>query len=192
MLILASASPRRRELIARLGIPYTTCVSNADERVCGLLGPEELVKTLSRRKAEGVPAPRDGDLVLGVDTVVALDGRILGKPRDEEDARKMLRALSGRTHEVYSGFTVLGRGISFTDAVRTSVRFASLSDDEIDRYVASGEPMDKAGAYGIQGLGGLFVQGISGDYYNVVGLPIRRIYEVLTDRFGVKIDGNIS
>ncbi|MBQ9468152.1 MAG: septum formation inhibitor Maf [Clostridia bacterium] len=190
MLYLASTSPRRRELIARLGVDCTYCASDADERVCGLLPPEELVKTLSRRKAEGARAPREGNIILGVDTVVALDGRILGKPKDDADAKRMLHALSGRTHEVYSGFTLIGGGKTHSESVCTSVRFAELTEREIDRYVASGEPRDKAGAYGIQGLGGMLVTGISGDYYNVVGLPLRRIYEVLRDEYGVCADEN--
>ena len=187
MLILASSSPRRKELVARLGVPYEICPSNADEHVCALLAPAELVKALSRRKAEEVASRRPDGLVLGVDTVVALDGRILGKPKDERDAKEMLRLLSGRTHEVYSGFTLIGSGKVYSESVCTTVRFASLSDEEIERYIASGEPADKAGAYGIQGLGGLFVRGIAGDYYNVVGFPLQSIYEALKKEFGAEL-----
>ena len=185
MLVLASASPRRRELIARLGVDYTFAVSGADERLCPTLRPEEYVIELSRRKAESVAARYPDDLILGVDTVVVLDGAILGKPRDKEDARRMLRALSGRSHEVCSGYTLRSHDKSVSRSVSTTVRFAPLSDREIDRYILSGEPMDKAGAYGIQGLGGLFVTGISGDYYNVVGLPLNDIYGALKTEFGV-------
>lgn len=185
MLILASKSPRRRELIARLGVPYEVCASDADESVCGLLAPDEYVKTLALRKAQAAANTHPGDVVLGVDTVVVLDGRILGKPQNICDAAQMLRALSGRSHEVFSGFALIGDGKVYSESVRTTVRFAALSDEEIARYVASGEPMDKAGAYGIQGEGALLVEGISGDYYNVVGLPLQRIYAVLKSDFGV-------
>ena len=120
-----------------------------------------------------------------VDTVVSIDGRILGKPKDKADARQMLRLLSGRTHTVYSGFTLIGQGQTSTESVATNVAFASMSEREIENYIASGEPTDKAGAYGIQGQGGLFVTGIEGDYYTVVGLPLQRIYIALRDVFGV-------
>ena len=183
MLILASASPRRKELIARLGVPFEVVVSGADEELCRLLRPEELVKELSRRKAEAVHRLRPDDLVLGADTVVVLDGRILGKPRDRKDAREMLRALSGRSHEVCSGVTLISREKTVCESVTTTVRFAALDEEEIDAYIDSGEPADKAGAYGIQGLGGRFVTGISGDYYNVVGLPLQRVYTLLRKEF---------
>ena len=185
MLVLASQSPRRRELIARLGLPYEVQTSNADESVCGLLRPLELVIELSRRKAEAVAKERPEDLVLGVDTVVVLDGRILGKPKDADDARSMLHLLSGRSHEVCSGFTLISRDKTYSECVSTTVRFAVLTQREIEEYVASGEPLDKAGAYGIQGLGGLFVTGIVGDYYNVVGFPLNAIYDALKNRYGV-------
>ena len=185
MLILASASPRRRELIARLGIPFEICVSDADESLTAPLPPDETVKELSKRKAAAVAKMRPDDLVLGVDTVVSIDGRILGKPKDKADARQMLRLLSGRTHTVYSGFTLIGQGKTYTESVATNVAFASMSEREIENYIASGEPTDKAGAYGIQGQGGLFVTGIEGDYYTVVGLPLQRIYIALRDVFGV-------
>jgi len=185
MLVLASASPRRRELIARLGLPYEVQTSNADESVCRLLRPEELVIELARRKAEAVAATRPDDLVLGVDTIVVLDGRVLGKPRDEADARRMLHLLSGKSHEVRSGFALIFRDKVYTECVTTTVRFAQLTDAEIEEYVKSGEPGDKAGAYGIQGRGGLFVSGIVGDYYNVVGFPLNAIYNALKSEFGV-------
>lgn len=186
MLILASASPRRKELIAHLGIPFEICVSDADERLENPLSPDETVKELSKRKAEAVAAARPDDIVLGVDTVVSIDGQILGKPKDEEDARYMLRLLSGRTHTVYSGFTLIGQGKTYTESVATNVTFASLSEDEIEGYIASGEPMDKAGAYGVQGLGGRYVIGVEGDYHSVVGLPLQRIYIALRDIYGVE------
>ena len=186
MLILASSSPRRKELTARLGLPFEVCVSDVDERVCGLTAPDELVRELSLRKARAAAETHPFDIVLGADTVVAIDGRILGKPANEKDAAAMLRLLSGRSHDVYSGFTLIGNGRTYTESVCTTVRFKELTDGEIEAYIATGEPTDKAGAYGIQGRGGLFVTGISGDYYNVVGLPLNGVYTALKDIFGVK------
>ena len=180
------ARARRKELIAHLGIPFEICVSDADERLDGPLSPAETVKELSKRKAKAVAATHPDDIILGVDTVVSIDGRILGKPKDTEDARAMLRLLSGRTHTVYSGFTLTGKAGTYSESVATRVTFAQMSDLEIESYIASREPMDKAGAYGIQGLGGRYVIGMEGDYHSVVGLPLQRIYIALRDRYGVE------
>ena len=189
MLILASKSPRREELIARLGIKYAICPGNADETLTSVLPPDETVKVLSRRKAEAVFATHPDDLVLGVDTVVYCDGTILGKPATQAVAKEMLRSLSGKTHTVYSGFTLLSKEKCYSEAVATEVTFAPLSDAEIARYVASGDSMDKAGAYGIQGQAGLFVEKIHGDYNSVVGLPLAAVYAALKREFEVDFNG---
>ena len=184
-IILASQSPRRRELLGQVGLTFEIVSPEVDEAQYGGLPPRELVQTLSRAKAldaaRRVPA---GSLVLGADTVVVLDGQTLGKPDGPEGARAMLTALSGRTHEVWTGFTLCRDGEVHTEAVATEVTFRALAPEEIDRYVATGEPMDKAGAYGIQGRGALLVAQIRGDYSNVVGLPLCAVGQALR-RFGV-------
>ncbi len=184
-IILASQSPRRRELLGQVGLTFEIVSPEVDEAQYGGLPPRELVQTLSRAKAldaaRRVPA---GSLVLGADTVVVLDGQALGKPDGPEGARAMLTALSGRTHEVWTGFTLCRDGEVHTEAVATEVTFRALAPEEIDRYVATGEPLDKAGAYGIQGRGALLVAQIRGDYSNVVGLPLCAVGQALR-RFGV-------
>lgn len=173
--ILASASPRRRELLEMLRTPQLEIVpARGEELPHPGLPPAELVRELSRAKAEEVAhrCAGPGDLVIGADTVVALDGAVLGKPRDPEDACRMLRALSGRAHRVYTGVTVIRDGRSLSCAEETAVHFRALDEDEIRRYVATGEPLDKAGAYGAQGLASLFVERLEGDFFNVMGLPL--------------------
>ena len=187
-IILASNSPRRRELLAQIGIRDFQILSpDVDETVEPGLSPARMVETLSLRKAQAA-AGRAGaeDLIIAADTVVALDGRVLGKPRDQEDAFAMLSALSGREHRVYTGVTVLRGGQAATEHEETAVAFRALTPEEIRDYIATGEPMDKAGAYGIQGVGALLVQGIRGDYCNVVGLPLFRLGRMLSG-FGVKL-----
>ena len=187
-IILASNSPRRRELLAQIGIRDFQILSpDVDETVEPGLSPARMVEALSLRKAQAA-AGRAGadDLIIAADTVVALDGRVLGKPRDQEDAFAMLSALSGREHRVYTGVTVLRGGQAATEHEETAVAFRALSPEEIRDYIATGEPMDKAGAYGIQGVGALLVQGIRGDYCNVVGLPVFRLGRMLSG-FGVKL-----
>ncbi len=181
--ILASASPRRRELLGQIGINFRIQVSEADEEI-EVLNPDEMVRELSARKAEAVMtqlAQKEGSLVIGADTVVSCDGVILGKPVDAEDAKRMLRLLSGRSHEVYTGVTLLygeeSRRHTFYE--RTAVHFAPMTEREIEDYVATGDPMDKAGAYGIQGICARYITGIEGDYNNVVGLPVGRLYQEL-------------
>ena len=183
-LILASASPRRKELMQLLDYEFEVCPSGCEE-VCASHDPETYVKELSKAKAEDIAKSVNEDaIVIGADTVVALDGRIMGKPKSQEDAAEMLGALSGRAHDVFSGVSLLkvsggeiiGRTVFF---VRTQVHVLPLSPEEISAYVATGEPMDKAGAYGIQGRFCVHVSGITGDYYNVVGLPVSRVYEEL-------------
>ena len=187
-IILASNSPRRRELLAQIGIRDFQILSpDVDEAVEPGLSPARMVEALSLRKAQAA-AGRAGaeDLIIAADTVVALDGRVLGKPRDQEEAFAMLSALSGREHRVYTGVTVLRGGQAATEHEETAVAFRALSPEEIRDYIATGEPMDKAGAYGIQGVGALLVQGIRGDYCNVVGLPLFRLGRMLSG-FGVKL-----
>ncbi|MGB8506766.1 MAG: Maf family protein [Pyrinomonadaceae bacterium] len=179
-LVLASSSPRRAEILSAVGWPFETCPADIDETMRAGEEPSAYVRRLAREKAGAVAATRLFGLVLGADTVVVIDEEVLGKPRDETDARRMLRLLSGRGHEVLTGIALVraedGRAsVSFE---RTHVRFAALSDTEIDWYVSSGEPSGKAGAYAIQGRAALFVEAIEGDYWNVVGLPVRRVYEL--------------
>lgn len=186
--ILASASPRRRELLTQVGLTFEVMVSDADENIEESLSPDELVKRLSLIKAAAVKEElsakgADGDsAVIGADTVVFHKGEILGKPKDEEDAFRMLESLSGDTHSVYTGVTILLGDETITFANETKVVFDTISDEEIKRYIASKEPMDKAGAYGIQGLGGAFVTSIEGEYANVVGFPIGEFCHILRER----------
>ena len=185
-IILASQSPRRKELLERMGIrDFETISPNVDESAFRGLPPEELVRRLSAEKAAAVAGKAGEDaIVIAADTVVALEGAVLGKPADELDAFKMLSALSGVRHQVYTGVTVCRGGEKQTAHEVTDVTFRELSEEEIEHYIATGEPMDKAGAYGIQGYGALLIQGISGDYYNVMGLPVCRLSGMLA-RFGV-------
>jgi len=178
-LILASASPRRRELLARFGVPFATDPAGGPEVPPAGADARETVAALSAGKASLCAARHPGDLIIGADTVVELGGTILGKPRDEEDAFSMLRALSGNMHRVWTGVTLARDSELITGVEMTSVFFRPLSDREIRAYIASGEPMDKAGAYGIQGLASLFVERIDGDYFNVVGLPLCRLGQML-------------
>lgn len=180
-LILASGSPRRRELLTQMGYSFEIQVPDVDENVDG--HARDVVAILSRRKAEAVAATRAEGVVIASDTLVSLDGAALGKPRDAADAHRMLAALSGRTHEVFTGVTIIdaASGRSETRAVRTGVRFRALSESEIDQYIATGEPMDKAGAYAIQGGAHGFVEGFDGSYENVIGFPVDDIREMLKD-----------
>lgn len=171
--ILASASPRRRELIEIFHLDQVKIIPSPSEETFTGLDPEETVKRTALSKARAVqPLCDPDDTVLAADTLVFLDGRQLGKPHSREEAFAMLRALSGRTHTVCTGCAVLSGRREACFAESTLVTFRELSDAEIGRYIATGEPMDKAGAYGIQGQGALFITGINGDYYNVVGLPV--------------------
>ncbi|MBP1910742.1 Maf-like protein [Thermococcus stetteri] len=178
MLVLASASPRRREILSRFIREFQIIPSRADES-CSLTDPAEHALELARRKAREVYERLNGAAtVIGADTVVSIDGKILGKPGSEEEAYQMLKALSGRVHLVTTGYCIIHRGEEHCAAVATEVKFRELDDDLIWAYIKTGEPMDKAGAYGIQGRGGLFVEWIRGDYYNVVGFPIEIIWKL--------------
>ena len=195
-IILASASPRRKELLEQIGLEFEICPAKGEEVITKTI-PQEVVMELSKQKAEEVAClvttynenhkeittPSD-ILIIGADTVVAYDGQILGKPKDEEDAKRMLSMLSGNTHSVYTGVTLClidksGRVGEIVFYEKTDVTMFSITQEEIERYVATGEPMDKAGSYAIQGKSAIFIEKIEGDYNNVVGLPITRIYQKL-------------
>ena len=182
--ILASASPRRKQLLEQAGYAFEIVVSDADESLPAGITPEKAVRRNAARKAQAVAATNPGAVVLGCDTVVAIDGEILGKPQDEAEAKAMLRRLSGNTHTVYSGVCITDGETETVFAVATDVTFYALSERTIDAYAATKEPMDKAGAYGIQGLGCVLVKEISGDYSNVVGLPLSESARALA-AFGV-------
>lgn len=186
-LVLASQSPRRRQLLDRLGVPFAVRPSHADEVLPPGLAPAAAVEALALRKAVAVATDAPGALTLGADTVVVLGAEVLEKPADDAEARAMLRRLAGRTHTVYTGLALVHPASErrATAHEATAVTFAPLSDAEIAAYVATGSPLDKAGGYGIQDdLGALFVARIEGDYYNVVGLPLHRLYRTLRDAFG--------
>ena len=178
-IILASGSPRRKQLLAQMGIEtFRVISSDADETVEPGLSPARIVEILSARKAEAVADhAKPGGLVIAADTIVALDDAVLGKPNDGLEAFRMLSALSGRRHQVYTGVTLLRDGERRTEHEVTTVTFRELTQDDITRYIATGEPMDKAGAYGIQGKFASYIKGIDGDYNNVVGLPVGRVYQ---------------
>ena len=171
-IILASASPRRKELLTLAGIEYEVVVSQCEENLPADITPDKAVEELARQKAEDVFSRHDDAMIIAADTVVALGNTILGKPKDEEDAFNMLSSLSGKCHTVYTGVCIKTKCKTDIFHVATQVEFYELSDKEIKDYIATGEPMDKAGAYGIQGKGFVLVKGIQGDYFNVVGLPL--------------------
>lgn len=180
-LILASASPRRRELLEQIGAVFQVCPSQGEEVITGTY-PGDVVMELSGQKGQEVFDRIEGDVcVIGADTVVAIDHAILGKPADEQEAIAMLQRLQGRIHEVYTGVTILcrkqGNAQRKSFYEKTTVEFYPVSSEEIHAYVKTGEPLDKAGAYGIQGKSAVFVKRIEGDYNNVVGLPVARVYQ---------------
>lgn len=180
-IILASASPRRREILESFGFDFETCSSHADESGVENYAPQDAVTELALRKALWVKERRadDGNIILAADTLVALNGELLGKPADEADAFRMLSALSGTNHQVYTGYAILQGEKQICGYECTEVYFRPLEDEEIHAYIATKEPMDKAGSYGIQEKAGIFVRRIEGDYLNVLGLPICKIYEEL-------------
>ena len=179
-LILASASPRRRELMGLYHIPFVILAADFDETMDPNLAPEQEVARISRAKAAAVPR-EDDDVVVAADTIVVCGGKVLGKPHSEAEAVAMLKLLSGRDHQVMTGVTVARGSRMRTHTEITDIHFRKLSNREIQAYVASGEPMDKAGAYGIQGGAALFCDRMEGDYYNVVGLPVCRLGQMLRD-----------
>jgi len=180
--ILASGSPRRRELLEQAGIEYEVCPADIEEAT-NEVEPYRVVEDLSRKKAMAVANSHKGETILAADTVVALDDKVLGKPRDEEHAFEMLSELSGRLHQVFTGVTIIYPDNTInTFSVCTDVRMYELTEKQIRDYIATKEPMDKAGAYGIQGRGALLIESIQGDYNNVVGLPLAIVYRNLYNK----------
>lgn len=184
-IILASASPRRRELLEQIGLQFEVLPGRGEERITKER-PNEVVEELSVQKAAEAAAEIADGLILGADTVVCLDDEIMGKPKNEAEAHRMLASLQGRSHSVYTGVTVLVKEdgaliASRTFSRETKVRVCAMTGEEIDRYIATGEPMDKAGAYGIQGRFAAYVDSIAGDYNNVVGLPVSAVWQVLKE-----------
>lgn len=190
-LILASKSPRRREILENLGLPFRIVTVETDE-TCTEKDPRRYVETLALRKGEAVlehmlaeKTATDETIILAADTVVAVENEILGKPRDRDDAARMLRLLSGKTHQVISGIALLSPDRTAVASEVTGVRFAHLSESDLDFYLSSDEPYDKAGAYAVQGLASLFIEGLDGDYFNVVGLPVKHMHDLLRSTFGI-------
>ena len=177
-IILASQSPRRKALLGLFGLPFTVRVADIDETMDPAKPPYDEVARVSRLKALAIRR-EENDIVIAADTIVVCNGQVLGKPVDEADARRMLKLLSGRDHQVMTGMTVLQGSRQFVTTEVTDIHFRALSDQEIDRYIATKEPMDKAGSYGIQGGAALFVEKLVGDYYNVMGLPVCRLSQIL-------------
>ncbi len=187
-IILASASPRRKELLEKIGLEFEVEPSNYEENLSSELGPHGLAKSLSLEKAKLVAEKYRNALVIAADTFIVLEGKILGKPQTETEARKMLETISGRQHSVITGFTIMDTDTNkaLSKSVETKVYIRKLTSNEIDAYVESKEPLDKAGAYAIQGLGSVIVEKIEGDYFNVIGLPLSALTESLKE-FGVHI-----
>lgn len=193
--ILASASPRRREILGNLGLDFTVLVADADE-TCDITDPGERVEFISLKKclaardklvSEGMDPADTETVIIASDTLVTLDGEFLGKPRDEADAIRMMELLEGRTHTVASGIAVWHKGRTVTAHELTGVTFAPMNPAEILAYIATGESFGKAGGYAIQGHAARYITGIQGDYFNVVGLPVRRLYETLRMVFGIRL-----
>jgi septum formation protein len=187
-IILASASPRRKEILEKTGLKFRVDESDYEEKIDPGLKPHELARFLSRKKARHVARRHRNALVIAADTIVVLRGRLFGKPRNEEEAKEMLRALSGKAHSVITGFTIIDTAgkKEISRSAESKVFFKRLSADEIEAYIRSGEPLDKAGAYGVQGLGAVIVKRIEGDFFNVMGLPLNALTESLK-KFGIKV-----
>lgn len=180
-LILASGSPRRKDLLQQIQLSFSVKISNADETYSPDLPPGEVVMELAKRKAISVAKDNPGSFVIGSDTVVVHQDEILGKPSDSNHAKEMLRTLSGNTHSVYTGVSIVKDENEKMFYKKTDVTFWELTEEEIDTYTASGEPLDKAGGYGIQGMGAFLVKEVHGDYFSVVGLPISQVYRSLKE-----------
>lgn len=188
-IILASKSPRRKELLGRIGLPFTVRTASHDETMDLFANPSDEVARVSLLKAKAVqPKCKPDDIIISADTIVVCDRLVMGKPRSEADAFSMLRRLSGRDHQVMTGLSVLCGKVTESVTVTTNIRFRHLADDEIRAYIKTGEPMDKAGAYAIQGLASIFVMGLEGDYYNVMGLPVCTLASILR-KLGVRLLG---
>ncbi len=187
-LVLASSSPRREELLKRLDLNFTIVPSKINENELSGLSPEILVQEIARAKAEEVAELVEDTVIIAADTVVVKDEKIIGKPKDKDDARKMLEYLQGKTHKVYSGIAVLSTtsGKTLVDVDYTDVYIRSMDEREINEYIATGEPLDKAGSYGIQGFGGIFIEKINGSYFTVMGLPIHKL-ALMLKKFNINI-----
>ncbi len=187
-IILASSSPRRRDLMNLLCVEFEVIASDFDEKLDNPKNPKETVESLAHGKAKAVANKFEHAIIIGADTVVVHKGEILGKPKSQEDAKRMLNLLSGTEHSIITGLSVIDTdtGQTSVQSVESKVKFKNLSDNEINAYIATGEPMDKAGSYAVQERGGLFVEKITGDYFNIVGLPLKDLRAELS-KFGVKI-----
>lgn len=191
-IILGSQSPRRRELLENVGIKFEVLVANGEETVDDSLSFPEIVESLAIQKNKAVEqdksCPKDA-VIITADTMVVCGDEIMGKPKDDKDAKRMLKMLSGKTHKVLTGYCLCDKltGKTLSGAVLTEVKFRELDDDEIDRYIKTREPEDKAGAYGIQLRGSMFVEEIRGDYFNIVGLPVQRICKLLKEEFNISL-----
>ncbi len=190
MFILASQSPRRRELLSMLGLDFQIETADIDETMDPSLSVEDAVADVCRRKAEAVAQSHPDKLIVSADTIVVVEETILGKPHDAEEAKAMLRLLSGRDHTVMTAFCLLKDGVAQTHVEKTRLHFRPLSEDEIAAYVSTGSPLDKAGAYGIQDQAAIFVQALEGDYYNVMGLPLCSLVTFLRAA-GVEVLGSL-
>ena len=186
-IILASASPRRKELLSQLGLDFTIAIPHVDEKTRQGEHPEDFCRRISMEKAAIIRQDYPDALIIAADTIVVIDGKILGKPHEEKDARDYLTLLEGRTHEVYTGYTIMYKGENKTKVIRTRVHFRAMSEKEILWYIATGEPLDKAGAYAVQGIGSIFVDRLEGSYTNVIGLPLSDLYCDLKG-FGIVLD----
>ena len=191
MFILASQSPRRRELLSMLGLEFEIITADIDETMDESLSVEDAVAEISRKKAEAVGKNNPGRLIVSADTIVTVEGKVLGKPHSEEEAKAMLQSLSGRSHTVMTAICLYRDGEAKTQVEKTDVVFKRLSDEEIEAYIATGSPMDKAGAYGIQDLAAVFVEALQGDYYNVMGLPLCALVKQLR-AYGVPVLGTVK
>lgn len=188
-IVLASGSPRRKEILENMNLKFDIIKSEIEETIVENESPEELVKRLSYEKAHDIASKNLDSIVIGADTIVVLNNNVLGKPKDEDEAFNMLKQMSGKEHDVITGISILCLGLKkeINDYCVSKVKFKNLSDEEIYSYIRTGECMDKAGAYGIQGLGGLLVEYIKGDYFNIVGLPISSAAEILKNDFDIDI-----
>lgn len=190
-MILASASPRRKDILSNIGVKFGIFTADCDEYIEEGTEPENAVMLLSMKKCAASAKYFSGEdkIVIGADTVVVFENEILTKPKDKEDAHIMLKRLSGKTHSVLTGVSILRTSDAKCESFyeKTDVKFKDLTDEEISAYIATGEPLDKAGSYGIQGIGSVFIEKIDGDYFNVVGLPVSRLCEKLKNEFGINI-----
>jgi septum formation protein len=192
-IILASASPRRKELLEKIGLKFEVDASDCEKEIDLTPEPDELVRRISMTKAESVAARHENAIIIAADTIGVIGKKILGKPQTANEASKMLQEISGKSHLVITGFTILDTGTNkiFTGTVSTTVHVKKLTQKEIAAYVKTGEPLDKAGAYAIQGLGAVIIEKIEGDYYNVMGLPLQALTEALKE-FGISVLGDAS